>query len=81
MTKPKMLQSDMRATKARPGYPEEVMAEMSYKWNLKTGYKWTYTQNRNGLSDIGNKFTVTKRESGGEGSISNLGLTDMCYCI
>ena len=39
MTKPKMLQSDMRATKARPGYPEEVMAEMSYKWNLKTGYK------------------------------------------
>ena len=59
-----MLQSDMRATKARPGYPEEVMAEMSYKWNLKTGYKWTYTQNRNRVTDIPSKLMVTKASGG-----------------
>ena len=31
--------------------------------NLRKGYKWTYFQNRNRLTDFENKFTVTKGES------------------
>ena len=43
----------------------------------KNWYKWTYLQNRNRLTDIENKLTVTKED---EGYIS-LGLIDTCYYI
>ena len=33
----------------------------------KIWYKWTYLQNRNRLTDIENKFMVTKEEGEGEG--------------
>ena len=33
---------------------------------LKKWYKWTYLQNRNRLTDIENKLTVTKGERGRE---------------
>ena len=39
---------------------------ITYMWNLKKKcYRWTYLQNRNRLTDIENKFKVTKGESGG----------------
>ena len=37
---------------------------MTYIWNLKKGYKGTYSQNRNRLTDIENKLMVTKGEKG-----------------
>ena len=36
-----------------------------YMLNLKKGYKWTYLQNRNRLTDRENKVIVTKGERGG----------------
>ena len=36
-------------------------------WNLKKLYKLTYLQNRNRLTDLGNKLMVTKGERWGEG--------------
>ena len=35
-----------------------------YVWSIK-GYKWTYLQKRNRLTDIENKLMVTKGERGG----------------
>ena len=36
---------------------------ITYMWNLKKWYKWTYLQNRNRVTDVENKLMVT----GGEG--------------
>ena len=33
-------------------------------WNLKKGYKWTYLQNKNGVTDVENKLMVN--QTGGE---------------
>ena len=32
--------------------------DISYMWNLKKWYKWTYLQNRNRVTDVENKFMV-----------------------
>ena len=45
----------------------QVSCDFPYMWNLKKWYKWTYLQNRNRLTDIEKKLTVTKGKSGGEG--------------
>ena len=44
--------------------------ERQVSWNhlhmeFKKWYKWIYLQNRNGLTDVENKFVVTKGERGG----------------
>ena len=44
----------------------QISYDIAYMWNLKKWCKWTYIQNRNRLTDIENKFMVTKGE-GGEG--------------
>ena len=36
-------------------------------WNLNKGYKRTYLQNRNRVTDVENKLIVTKGEIGGGG--------------
>ena len=40
--------------------------DITYMWNLKKKYKWTYIQNRNRHTDIENKLIVAKGESEGE---------------
>ena len=45
---------------------ERQIYDITYMWNLRKGYKWTYLQNRNRLTDIENKFMVTKGDGGGE---------------
>ena len=45
----------------------QILYEVTYMWNLKKWYKWTYWQNRNMLTDIENKFMVTKEENEGWG--------------
>ena len=42
----------------------QISYDVTYTWNLKNWNKWTYLQNRNRLTDIENKLTVTKGETG-----------------
>ena len=41
----------------------QIPYDITYMWNLKKWYKWTYLQSRNRLTDIENKLMVTKGES------------------
>ena len=34
--------------------------DIAYIWNLKKGYKWTYLQNRNGVTDVENKLMAIR---------------------
>ena len=43
---------------------------ITYMWNLKKWYKWTYLQKRNRHTDIENKLMVTKGDGGGWGGIN-----------
>ena len=43
----------------------QISYDITYTWNLKKWYKWTYLQNR--LTDIENKIMVTKGERWGGG--------------
>ena len=38
--------------------------DITFTWNLKHDTDGTYLQNRNGLTDIENKLTVTKGKKG-----------------
>ena len=40
----------------------QISYDTTYMWNVKKWYKWTYLQNRNRLTDIDNKLTLTRRE-------------------
>ena len=42
----------------------QISYDMTYMWNLKRWYKWTYLQNRNRLTVVENKLMVTKGEAG-----------------
>ena len=45
----------------------QISYDIAYMWNLKKWHKCTYLQNRNRLTNIENKFMVTKGEVVGEG--------------
>ena len=47
-----------------------------YAESKKDWYKWTYLQNRNGLTDLENELMVTRWEGWGEGIVREFG-TDM----
>ena len=49
---------------SKPDRERQISYDMTYIWNLKKGYKGTYSQNRNRLTDIENKLMVTKGEKG-----------------
>ena len=51
---------------SKPGRERQISYDIAFMWNLKKWYKWTYLQNRNRPTDIGNKFMVTKGDAGGE---------------
>ena len=51
------------------------LKNITYMWNLKKLYKWTYLQSRNGLHHI--KKQSYQRGKGREGYVGNLGLMDM----
>ena len=36
----------------------QISYDITYKWNLTKGYKWTYLQNRNRVTDVENKLMV-----------------------
>ena len=50
----------------------QVSYDITYMWNLKKGYKWTYLQNRNRPTDIENKLMVTKGERWGRDKLGVL---------
>ena len=45
----------------------QISYDITYMWNLKKWYKWTYLpiKNRNRLTDIENRLMVTKGQRGG----------------
>ena len=43
----------------------EISYDITYMWNLKNGYKWTYLQNRNRVTDVENKLMVMRGWRGG----------------
>ena len=43
----------------------QISYDIAYMWNLKKGYKWTYLQSRNRVTDVENKLMVTKWGRGG----------------
>ena len=46
----------------------QISYVITYMWNTKKWYKWTYLQNRKRLADTENKLTATTGEKGvGEG--------------
>ena len=45
----------------------QISYDITFMWNLKKCYKWTYLQNRNRLTDIENKLVVAKGVRGGRG--------------
>ena len=38
----------------------QISYDITYMWDLKKWYKWTYLQNRNRFTDMEQKFMVTK---------------------
>ena len=38
----------------------QISYDITYMWNLKKGYKWTYLQNRNRVTDVENKLMATR---------------------
>ena len=54
----------------------QISHDIAYTWNLKKCYKWTYLQNRNRLTDIGNKLMTVKGDSRSEGGRKKLGVWD-----
>ena len=43
----------------------QISYDITYMWNLKKWYKWTYLQNRNRSTDVENKLRVTQGERDG----------------
>ena len=46
---------------SKPDRERQISYDITYMWNLKKWYKWTYLQSRNRLTDVENKLTVTKQ--------------------
>ena len=43
----------------------KISYNITYMWNLKKWYKWTYLYDRNRLTDIENKLMLIKGDMGG----------------
>ena len=39
---------------------ERTTHMVTYMWNLKKGYKWTYLQNKNRVTGVEIKFMITR---------------------
>ena len=50
---------------------ERQIYDITYMWNLKKGYKWTYLQNRNRVTDVENKLMVTKGKGCGRDKLGD----------
>ena len=46
---------------SKSDWETQISYDIAYMWNLKKGYKWTYLQNRNRVTDVENKLMVTGR--------------------
>ena len=57
--------SDSHAEWSKSEKERQISYDITYMWNLKKGYEWTSLQNRNRVTDVENKLTVTKGEKGG----------------
>ena len=55
---------DCHAKWSKPDRERQLSHVITYMWNFKKRYKWTYLQNINTLTDIENKLMVTKGKWG-----------------
>ena len=55
---------------SKPDRERQISYVTTYRWNIKTDTKWTYSWNRNRLTDIENKLMVNKGVSSGGGEIN-----------
>ena len=63
------------------GKQRQISYDITYTWNLKKQYKWTYLPKRNNrVTDVENELMFT-REGGMKGQIGRLGLTYINYYI
>ena len=51
-------------TKRRKSDRDMSHHDTACMWNLMKGYKLTYLQNRNGVTNVKNKFVVIKEKGG-----------------
>ena len=51
---------DYRTEWSKSDRERQISYDIAYMWNLKKGYKWTYLQNRNRVTDVENKLMVTR---------------------
>ena len=58
----------------------QVSYGITYTWNLKKQYKWTYLPKRNRVTDVENELMVS-RGAGRKGQIGRLGLIYIDYYI
>ena len=43
---------------------QQILYDITYMWNLKKGYKWTYLENRSRITDVENKLMVNRGKWG-----------------
>ena len=65
---------DCHAEWSKSDRERQISYDISYTWNLKKWYKWTYLQNRNTVTDVENKFMITKGERAGGGINWEIGI-------
>ena len=58
---------DLQTIILREVREKQISYGITYMWNLKEWYKWTYLQNRNRLTDLENKFKAAKGKRLGGG--------------
>ena len=46
---------DYHTKRSKSDRERQISYDITYMWNLKNGYKWTYLQNRKRLTDFENK--------------------------
>ena len=49
----------------------QISYDITYRWNLKKWYKWTYLPNRNRVTDVKNKLTVTRGKGVGKDKLGD----------
>ena len=66
--------TDCHTERSMSDRERQILYSISYMWNPKKGYQWTYLQSRDRITYVENKLKVTKWGRG-VGQIGRLGLT------
>ena len=56
---------------SKPETQRQTSYNITYMWNPKKLYKWIYLQNRNKVTNVENKLTVTEGERPGKDTLGD----------